>query len=165
MIRAMALSDVSRVAEIHVFGWRDAYRCFISDDFLFKSMLVSKRIDVFDNSVRNNAEENYVYDDGIIKAFLTIGRCRDEDKPESFELWGIYVDPFMKRQGIGSKMVEYCENRALERGFQEVCLWVFKENMAARLFYEKLGYLPDNSSKYIEFLSATEIRFSKRLCQ
>ena len=165
MIRAMALSDVSRVAEIHVFGWRDAYRGFISDDFLFKSMLVSKRIDVFDNSVRNNAEENYVYDDGIIKAFLTIGRCRDEDKPESFELWGIYVDPFMKRQGIGSKMVEYCENRALERGFKEVCLWVFKENIAARLFYEKLGYLPDNSSKYIEFLAATEIRFSKRLYQ
>ena len=69
MIRAMVLSDVPRVAEIHVFGWRSAYRGFISDDFLFKKMLVSKRIDVFDNSVRNNAEENYVYDDGIIKAF------------------------------------------------------------------------------------------------
>ena len=163
MIRAMTLSDVPRVAEIHVFGWRSAYRGFISDDFLFNKMLVSKRINAFDNAVRNNAEESYVYDDGIIKAILTICGCRDKDKSEAFELWGIYVDPFLKRQGICFKMVEYCEKRALERGFKEVCLWVFERNTDANAFYEKLGYLPDNSSKYIEFLNATEIRLSKSL--
>ena len=44
---------------------------FISNDFLFNKMLVSKRINAFDNAVRKNAEKNYVYNDGIIKAILT----------------------------------------------------------------------------------------------
>ena len=163
MIRAMLISDVPRVAEIHVFGWRSAYRGIVSDDFLFNKMLVSKRINSFENAIRNQTEENYVFDDGIIKAILTIGICRDADKIKSFELWGIYVDPFMKRQGIGSLMVEYCEKTAIKRDYNEVCLWVLEKNADARLFYEKLRYYPDGTKKYIDFLAATEIRYSKNL--
>jgi len=79
----MALSDIPRVAEIHVYGWRSAYRGIITDDYLFRNMLVSKRMSYFENSVKTNTEESYVLDDGLIKAFLTIGACRDIDKPES----------------------------------------------------------------------------------
>ncbi len=111
----------------------------------------------------NCTEESYVFDDGIIKAILTIGVCRDDDKSNSFELWGIYVDPFMKRQGVGSKMVQFCEEKAIERGFKEICLWVLEQNMSARMFYEKLGYLPDGNNKFIESLSVIEMRYSKRL--
>ena len=140
-----------------------AYRGILSDDFLFNKMIVSKRVSYFENSVRNQAEESYVFDDGIIKAILTIGDCRDADKATSFELWGIYVDPFFKRQGIGSIMVDYCEKCAVEQGFNEVCLWVLEKNADARLFYEKHGYSPDGAEKLIESLAATEIRYSKRL--
>jgi len=163
MIRAMELSDVSRVAEIHVFGWRNAYRGIIPDDYLFKNMIVSKRMSYFEKSVQNSAEESYVFDDGILKAFMTIGACRDIDKSEAFELWGIYVDPFMQRQGIGSKMVGICEEKAVERGYSEICLWVLEKNADARRFYEKLGYSFDSTSKFIEFLGVTEIRYSKRI--
>ncbi|MDR2649274.1 MAG: GNAT family N-acetyltransferase [Clostridiales bacterium] len=163
MIRAMELSDVPRVAEIHVFGWRNAYRGIVSDDHLFNKMLVSKRIDVFRNAITNKLTEDYVLDDGIIKAMLTIGSCRDEDKPCSFELWGIYVEPLMKRQGIGSSMVKYCDEKAIERGFGEVCLWVLEKNINSRLFYKKLGYQTDGKEKHIDFLAATEIRYSKPL--
>jgi len=163
MIRPMELSDVNRAAEIHVFGWRSAYRGIVSDSFLFNEMLVSKRIGGFYNAVCNNTEESYVYDDGIIKAILTIGPCRDIDKLNSFELWGIYVDPFMKRQGIGSVLVRYCEEKAIERRFNEVCLWVLEKNASAREFYKKLGYSPDGSKKFINMLSVSEIRYTKNL--
>lgn len=46
----MKLSDVPRVAEIHVFGWRSTYREIVSDEFLFNKMLVSKRMAYFDNA-------------------------------------------------------------------------------------------------------------------
>ena len=163
MIRIMELSDIPRAAEIHVFGWRSAYKKIISDDFLFNKMLVSKRISHFDNAVRNNLGENYVFDDGIIKAVLTIGACRDTDKLDAFELWGIYVDPFMKRQGIGSEMLKFCEKKAIERGFKEIYLWVFEKNKNARNFYEKFGYSPDGKSNFIEPLVATEIRYHKNI--
>jgi GNAT superfamily N-acetyltransferase len=142
----MKLADTLRVAEIHVYGWRNAYRGIVSDDYLFNKMTVSKSADRFENAVRDNTEESYVFDDGILKAFMTIGSCRDADKTESFELWGIYVDPFMQRQGIGSQMISFCETKAIERGHKEICLWVFEKNENARAFYEKFGYLPDGNT-------------------
>ena len=163
MIRAMKISDAPRAAEIHVFGWRSSYKGFISNEFLFNNMIVSERVRFFENAVRSNLEETYVFDDGIVKAILTIGMCRDLDKSSSFELWGIYIDPFMKKQGIGATMVDYCENMAIKRGCNEICLWVFEKNVEARFFYEALGYYPDGTEKFINFLSATEIRYCKML--
>jgi len=160
----MELSDIPRKAEIHVFGWRSAYRGIVSDEHLFKNMLVSKDIERFSKDENLYVIKNsFVYDDGIIKAILTIGPCRDEDKPNSFELWGIYVDPFFQRQGVGSQMVEFCEKIAVERGFNEVCIWVLEKNTNARKFYEKLGYNPDGASKLIELLSVTEVRYIKQI--
>lgn len=163
MIRKMELADVARVAEIHVFSWRDTYRGIVADDILLNRMLVVNRMQYFDNAVRSNTEDSYVYDDGIIKAILTIGPCRDEDKRDSFELWGLYADPFIKGQGIGSKMVRFCEQRAIDNGFADVRLWVLEKNENARRFYEKLGYTWDGSEKWIEGLHATEIRYGKQL--
>ena len=163
MIRTMALSDVPRVAEIHVFGWRDAYRGIISDDYLFNKMLVSKRIKYFEDAVNNHTEESYVFDEGILKAFMTIGACRDTDKPDSFELWGIYVDPFMQRHGIGSIMLDFCEREAEERGYKEIVLWVLEKNANAIEFYRKLGYMPDGSIKTIDLLAVSEVRYIKHI--
>ena len=159
----MKLSDVPRIAEIHVYGWRNAYRGIVSDDHLFNKMLVSDRIKRFEQAFSNDITETYVFDDGIIKAFLTIGVCRDEDKADSFEIWGVYVDPFMQRQGIGRKLVEYCEKQAVERGFNEICLWVLSENLASRTFYERMGYLPDGAEKLLEHLAVLEVRYTKKI--
>jgi putative acetyltransferase len=85
-------------------------------------------MDYFENAVRNETDESYVYDDGIVKGFLTIGACRDENKANSFELWGIYVDPLMKNQGIGTEMVRFCEEEAARRGFRDIYPRLFKSN-------------------------------------
>lgn len=163
MIRKMETGDAGRAGEIHVFGWRSAYREIIADNFLFNKMRVLDRSRYFEDAVRNRTEDNYVYDDGIIKAILTIGPCRDADKTHSFELWGIYVDPFMKRQKIGSKMLEFCEKRAMEEGFSEVCIWVLEKNNNAIAFYSKFGYKPDGQRKYIEKLNLMEVRYCKEI--
>ena len=162
MIRTIKMLDVPRVAEIHVYGWRNAYRGIVSDDYLFKKMLVSERIKRFEQSIHDNATETYVYDDGIIKAFMTIGACRDDDKKSSFELWGLYVDPFMQRQGIGTQMVGFCEKQAIIRGFNNICLWVLAKNSASRAFYKKMGYMPDGAEKLLEHLSSNVIRYEKQ---
>lgn len=124
----MIETDVPRVAEIHVMGWRNTYRDIIKEEILFSKMLVSKRIDYFKKALKENKEEIYVYDDGIIKAMLTIGKSRDKDKKEGFELCGIYVDPFMQGQGIGNKIIAFCEDEAKKHGHREIILWTFKEN-------------------------------------
>ena len=163
VIRPMQLSDVPRVAEIHVFGWRCAYRGIVSDEHLFNTLLVSKRMERFEESLRINDYENYVYDDGIIKAFLTVGPCRDEDRPEAFELWGIYVDPCMQGQGIGTALVAYGENIAARHGYNEICIWTFEKNAPARAFYEKHGYAPDGATQIVEPYGAGGVRYHKNI--
>jgi hypothetical protein len=44
----------------------------ITDDYLFNKMLVSKRISYFESAPKDRSEESYVFDDGIIKAFMSI---------------------------------------------------------------------------------------------
>jgi len=161
MIRTFKLSDAPRVAEIHVFGWRCAYRGIVSDEILFNDMLVSARIPRFENFASNSGAKSYVYDDGIIKAFMTIGACRDKDKPNSFELWGIYVEPLMKRQGIGTRLIKFCEKKAVDLRYNEICLWVLEKNVDSRCFYEKHGFVADGTSKYLENIKATEVRYVK----
>ena len=157
MIRRAELSDIPRIAEIHVFGWRSSYKRIVSDEILFNKMQVSKKIPIFEKVLNENAAENYVFDDGIIKAFMTIGACRDDDKSGAYELWGIYVEPHMKRDGIGTTMAEHCEKRAIKQGYSEICLWVLEENHSARNFYEKLGYSTDGTSKYLESLALLKL--------
>ena len=56
MIRLVKLEDSSRMAEINVFGWRCAYKNFISLEYLFKDFSVKSRekkfieiLDLFEN--------------------------------------------------------------------------------------------------------------------
>jgi len=168
----MQLSDISRVAEIHTFGWRYAYRGIVSDEHLFNVMSVTKRIErlteIFSASEKEGSwsgSDNFVYDDGILKAFLAVGPGRDEDKPHAFELGGIYVDPCLQGQGIGKALVAHCEKIAAERGYNEIFLWTFDKNTAARTFYEKLGYTHDGVTQIVEPYGATGVRYVKSVCE
>lgn len=164
MIRLAKNQDVSRIAEIHIFGWRSAYRDLISDEYLFSNLSVSKRINSLSTVKEQNNEETYVFEDsGIIKAFMILGNSRNVDKPNSYELYALYVEPLMKGQGIGTQMISEFESIAHSKGFKETILWVFKNNKSARSFYEKNGYLCDGKEKTIEKFAQIEIRYLKQV--
>jgi ribosomal protein S18 acetylase RimI-like enzyme len=164
MIRPAITEDASRLAEIHIFGWRMAYKGIISDEILFKLLQVNKRIKTFKKTIGEKKEETYVFEDkGIVKAFMTIGKSRNEDKSDAFELWGIYVEPAFKRSGIGKELLEYCEEIGKERNYTENILWVLEKNKPARLFYEKMGYKADGKEKLIEKYNVKEIRYIKKI--
>jgi ribosomal protein S18 acetylase RimI-like enzyme len=164
MIRKATIEDVQRIAEIHVMGWRFAYRGIISEDYLYKSMDVPKRVIAFTKGIEERHDDTYVFEENqIIKAFMTMGRCRDSDKPSCFELWGLYVDPFLVRNGIGTMLLVYCEQKALESGFKSLVIWVSEDNMIGRSFYSKMGYEFDGTRKYLDKLGVYEIRYQKQI--
>ena len=94
---------------------------------------------------------------------MTIGSCRDEDRKEAFELWGIYMEPCFKKLGIGRRLVAYCEDVAKIRGHGEILLWVLEGNLDSRAFYEKCGYRPEGTVKTLENLGVNEIRYIKKI--
>jgi len=164
----MKASDISRVAEIRVFGWRCAYRGIVSDEHLFNELSVTGRAEKLAEQFSKNdntsyEQDRYVYDDGIIRAFLMVGSCGDQDKPHAFELGALYVDPCLQGKGIGTALAMYCETIAITRGYNEICIWTFEKNAAARAFYEKLGYVHDGTTQNIEPYNATGVRYCKNI--
>jgi len=162
MVRKAAVDDVTRIAEIHVMGWRFAYRHLIPEGFLFKTMNVPQRIAAFTKAIEEQREDIYVFEENqIVKGFMAIGPCTDADKPSSFELWGLYVDPFMIRNGIGSKLLNYCEHRASELGYKDIVLWVLEGNSIGINFYTKMGFTLEGGRKLLDKFGIYEIRYQK----
>ena len=132
-------------------------------DFLYNKMIVKNREEKFIEylNVDERTDETYVYEeDNIIKGFMTIGDCRDDDKDRNtFELYGIYIDPLFQRQHIGTRLVEYCIQEAIKENKTEIVLWVFEKNKDSIEFYNKMGFSPDGKTKIYETFNERAIRF------
>ena len=164
MIRKAISDDAGRMADIQINGWRNAYRGIVSDDILFAKLNIEKKTTALKKRVEEGVEEWYVYEDsGIVKGILLIGQSRDEDMHDAFEMWCVYVDHFMLREGIGSKLLAFCESEALERGFKRLVLWVLEKNNIGKDFYYKNGFSVEGKSQVLDNLKATEIRLVKQL--
>ncbi|MEA5569217.1 GNAT family N-acetyltransferase [Anabaena sp. UHCC 0399] len=52
----------------------------------------------------------------------------------------LYVVPEHRRRGVGTALMRYIENWAIQRGDRQIGLQVFKSNQAALNLYNQLGY-------------------------
>ena len=68
-----------------------------------------------------------------------IGTKEDENK--NLFLSHLYVKYDLKRNGIGSKLLETAENSAIERGYKEIHVYLGKDYLESHLFYPKHGYI------------------------
>ncbi len=73
VIRKMRMEDAVRAAEISVYGWRDTYRGIISDDILFKRILVPNKIQYFEGAIGNQTEHQGIGE-------ILVEFCEDQGK-------------------------------------------------------------------------------------
>jgi len=163
-VRLAQSADRSRLAEIHVVGWRWAYRGLVSDTELFVDRTVVQGLDFWDRVLATNPRGALVYDDGIVKGLCLHMACRDQDAPEAWEVGALYVEPAFARSGVGAALVAGAEAAARGEGRGQVKLWVLAENPRARAFYESQGYVPDGVTQVLpEWNDAVELRYTKDL--
>lgn len=81
-------------------------------------------------------------DEQIIQGYCIIYHVLDEA-----EIARIAVDVSGRREGIGSRLLEFCEKLSIERGAEIMLLDVRESNVAARSFYEKQGFCVDGMRK------------------
>ncbi len=145
MVRHATMEDISRIAEIIVFGKRTAYRSIFQNDyFSFNELQVLPIVEEF--RANPTMLDNFlVYDDGIIRG--VINRINKEADTEICEF---YVEPFFKRSGIGSGLMNVLVEEAKAEDKKRIFLWVIKENLPARSFYEKHGFAPTGEEMLIE---------------
>lgn len=159
MVRKATLQDVSRIAEIIVFGKRVAYRPIFNNDFVsFNELQV---IDIIEKFRRTPMliDNFIVYDDGIVKG--VINRKFMDDKVELSEF---YVEPFFKGKGIGRELIQYVISEAKEADKQKIFLWVIKDNLPSRKFYEANGFKENGETCLIEGTSKIDVCYELILC-
>ncbi len=149
-IRFATQADAQVLGEIHAASWKAAYRGIVPDEVL-QNRTAEKRTDYFMRALAERREEDaIILVNGKAAGFVCIGKCRDGDAaPCTGEIWGIYLAPSFWRQGIGTRLIRWGMDTLQKRGYSAIVLWVLAENMAARAFYEKMGFLPDGAEKEI----------------
>ncbi len=145
MVRKATEQDISRIAEIIIFGKRVAYRPIFQNDVVsFNEMQVIDIIEEYRNSP-SQIDNMLVYDDGIVKGVINCKPVGDE-----VEICEFYVEPFFKGQGIGRKLLEHVIAESKKSGKSRIFLWVLEENGSARRFYEANGFYASGETCLVE---------------
>lgn len=148
-IRRAQDGEAQVIAKVHVASWQGAYRGLIPDEIL-DGLSVERRAQWWSQAIKDPEIDVFVSLDeaGRIVGFASIQASRDADAPEATgELTTIYLLPEWWGRGRGRALLETCLDRARQRGFARVTLWVLDSNQRARRFYEKAGFTTDGASK------------------
>jgi ribosomal protein S18 acetylase RimI-like enzyme len=168
-IRAATPDDARAIAEIHVAGWRFAYRGQMPDDLL-ASLSVDEREAKWRGWIGRPSDPAQrtavaVLDDGRVTGFVDSGPERaKEPAAGTAEIYAIYVSPARIGSGVGRALFEWTVGDLRARGFVDVVLWVLDTNGRARRFYEAAGMAADGGTKRATFgaVELTEVRYRWR---
>jgi GNAT superfamily N-acetyltransferase len=80
------------------------------------------------------------------------------------ELYALYVRPAWWSTGTGRALMERVLDRTSRAGYLSIALWVLRDNLRARRFYERAGFASDGGVSVLDGLGGvTEIRYRRAL--
>lgn len=141
MIRKARIEDSKNVANLVKRGWQTAYKGLIDQEFL-DSMNENEMTKKWTSNIfsQNKDDNIYVYEENNkILGIIRFGKANDEEKINDAEIYVLYVEPKLKRNGIGSKLFNYAENYFIENNFKKLIIWCLKGNEPSIKFYKKMG--------------------------
>lgn len=82
----------------------------------------------------------------------------------AWEAAKVYVDPRLRRAGLGRRLMTLAEDHAADHGAQRIVLWTDTRFVTAHRFYERLGYVADGRTRALRDLSnSVEYFYAKPL--
>lgn len=131
------------IARLHLASWRSAYHGIVPDAFLEGVTLQSRvtRWHAALSAEESPGTETIVAVDGpTILGVCSFGPRRQPLSSTTGEIYALHVLPASRRGGLGTMLLDEAGRRLVERGFRWAFLWVLRENMDARRFYELRGW-------------------------
>lgn len=139
-IKDARVQDAETISNIYAESWKVAYKGLIPQRYL-EELQNDFWVSAFQNWINNNIlKVKQIYENDTPVGCIGYGKSRDEKLPNWGEIVSIYIHPDYFRKGYGQKMLDIALTDLKIDGFQNCYLWVLKENMTARLFYEKNGF-------------------------
>jgi ribosomal protein S18 acetylase RimI-like enzyme len=140
VIRPATVNDVRDIARIQIATWRTTYAGLVPDNFL-ASLNEEHRANGWRASLLDGGEYIFMAEKPGVGAvgFVSGGPERDGTPGYDAELYAIYILNAAQGEGIGRKLAEAIARRLHGAGYRAMLLWVLKDNLPARAFYERLG--------------------------
>ena len=159
-IRPATTADAASVARIHVSAWRTTYRGLMAEDVL-ANLDEAKREQRWRAVVETSPGQLFVLEgeDGVL-GFYHIAPARDADLGGQVgEITALYLVSAAQGHGHGRALCNHALGQLRRQGYDEAILWVLRDNHAARVFYERLGFAADGAQKHLERLQVAGVRY------
>ncbi|MEU6295233.1 GNAT family N-acetyltransferase [Streptomyces erythrochromogenes] len=151
-VREMEEADIEAVSAVRVRGWQAAYAGVVPQGYL-DAMTVEddadRRRQWFRSPDRESADLVAVAEHGPV-GWVCFGPARGEVSGAAGrvgEVYALYVAPDLIGTGIGRGLLGEAHAALKGRGFEASALWVLQDNLRARRFYERAGYLADGATQ------------------
>jgi ribosomal protein S18 acetylase RimI-like enzyme len=140
--------DAAAIAAVHVASWRETYAGILPDELL-NGLSAEERSAMWSEVLTGPATWNgpavFVAESaGEVVGFGACGDQRDEalrNRGYDGEIGAIYVLRSYQGSGGGKALMRLMAHRLLDQGRTAAALWVLRDNVPARTFYERLGGL------------------------
>ena len=135
-------AEIKGKAYVHYKSWHEAYSELIDHDYLKNVTMEKCEMIAYkwpDNIFVAKDEEKVI-------GFIGYGKYRDEQLPDTGEIFAVYVLKEYYGKGVGQALMR----EALKKlPYSQIALWVLKGNVRAIRFYEKCGFRFDGCEQEI----------------
>jgi len=161
-IRKVQIGDENTLAYIQTESWKLAFQQILSKEVLEKCINIDKAKEMYTNLLLNKLGNGWILSvDNMPHCIAYWDKTRDEGMSDYAELICIHSLQRNWGKGYGSMMLEHVIGDIKAAEFDKVMLWVFEENIRARKFYEKYGFIATEKKK--TYYDAVEIMYCKEI--
>lgn len=142
ILRKALIEDAAGIAKVHIDSWRSTYSGIVAEDTL-SALSYERRARGWKEFLENPQPNGFLYvaenESGEIVGFISFGPGQPGEPEYAGEVYAIYLLKQCQGQGVGRKLMETAIQELCSRGITSMLLWVLKDNLPARRFYETLG--------------------------
>ncbi len=174
VVRPPRLEDVDRLAIVNVETWLAAYTGIVIQERL-DAMELDEYRDRWRSNITDPPDERIfrvAEVKGEVAAYGIGGPYRpqdeDDETPETAtlaELYALYTHPDFQDRGIGLAVHDVVLDEFVQHGYDDAALWVLRDNVGARRWYERRGWRLDGATSAWVAIDVPhpEVRLRRRL--
>jgi ribosomal protein S18 acetylase RimI-like enzyme len=165
-VRDAVPDDAPACAAVHVASWQHTYRGAVPDEYL-DALVPADRLDAWRDWIGQDRPRGCILlalQDGEIVGFGSFVAHPTLDDSWAL-LPNLYLHPAAIGGGHGQALMDAGLARLAAYGYQHVELWVHPDNVRARRFYERGGWVSDGTTQVEEVwgVELAELRMTRDL--
>lgn len=172
-IRPATVDDAEAIETLRVGVWRRVYRGLLPDDYLDWLSVTAEHVGQFREALANASSWRFALAEanGELIGYGGVGPVNDYDFPPATpgagELRTLNVSLPWQQRGVGRALLARLTDALRDLGYESAILWTFRDNPAARAFYEANGWTFDRHGDFDlhgpEPMSAPAVRYVRQL--